>query len=414
MREVARLEQVLSNWPSGPEISALNASNVHRASPDLFAVISACEAWRTRTSGAFSARTGSLPGEAFDAHRFRLAAGARIGLDPGSRKIFRPDAVLFDVDALAKGYIIDAAFAAARRALPSACGLLINIGGDMRVWTSPDHSEAWRLAVSDFSGADNAAPLQVVALRNGALAASQSGARAGALSHPIRQGRNGELPPENRAAAAIARTAADADALATSLVAMDTGAALAFLNSDPRTGGLIVKPGGTPQASGNWSGTKIDAPAKESASWPPGFELAISLEIPDHGAGAKRPYTAVWITDEDRRPVRTLLVLGPESRWRESNYIYWRRIERLDADKVSRIARQTRAPGRYDIVWDGRDDSETPVPPGTYTINIEISREHGGHSYATLPMKLGSSPVSDRMDPTQELGEVILRFGRRT
>lgn len=413
LREVARLEQVLSNWTPGSEIAALNTSRVHAASPDLFAVISACEAWRRRTSGAFSARTGSLPGQPFDALRHRLANAADVTLDPLRRRIHRPEPVLFDVDALAKGYIVDAALAAARRALPSVYGVLIDIGGDMRVWSAPECADPWRLAVSDLSGADNARPLEIVSMRNGALAASRAGPRALTASHPIRCGTDGKLPAGVLGAAATANSAADADALATALVAMDPRSARAFLNSDQEWSGLILNADGRVQTSRSWTGTRIDAPAQSQSQWPAGFELAIGLEIPDHGAGAERPYAVVWVTGEDRQPVRTLLVLGPQARWRESNYIYWRRIERLDAEKVSRMARQTRAPGRYDVIWDGRDDTGAPVPPGTYSINIEISREHGGHSYVSLPMTLGSAAMTETAEPSQELGEVSIRYGRR-
>jgi thiamine biosynthesis lipoprotein len=195
---------------------------------------------------------------------------------------------------------------------------------------------------------------------------------------------------------------------------MNSASGLALLDSDPRAAGLILKKNGAVLASRDWQGTKIDAPVREPALWPAGFDLSIGLEIPDQGAGAKRPYVVVWVTDEARQPVRTLLVLGPEARWRESNYIYWRRIERMDADKVAGIARPTRAPGRYDVIWDGRDENGAPVPPGTYSIHIEISREHGGHNYITRPLVLGQQPLSDRIEPSQELGEVAIRYGRRT
>src|SRR4051812_15040991 len=53
--EIARLDRVLSDWREDSELAALNRSSAVQASPDLFAVLSACETWRTRTGGAFSA-----------------------------------------------------------------------------------------------------------------------------------------------------------------------------------------------------------------------------------------------------------------------------------------------------------------------------------------------------------------------
>ena len=52
-----------------------------------------------------------------------------------------------------------------------------------------------------------------------------------------------------------------------------------------------------------------------------------------------------------------------------------RRVE--DTDLVATIARPTRAPGKYDIIWDGKDDQGKPVGAGEYTLYIEAAREHG-------------------------------------
>src|SRR5688572_1754332 len=45
--EIARLDKILSGWRSDSELIALNAADSMEISPDLFAVIAACERWRT-------------------------------------------------------------------------------------------------------------------------------------------------------------------------------------------------------------------------------------------------------------------------------------------------------------------------------------------------------------------------------
>ena len=59
-REIERLERVLSGWREDSELGDLNrSSGPFTASPDLFAVIAGCEAWRAACGGAFSARIGA-------------------------------------------------------------------------------------------------------------------------------------------------------------------------------------------------------------------------------------------------------------------------------------------------------------------------------------------------------------------
>jgi thiamine biosynthesis lipoprotein len=66
--EIARLDRILSGWREDSELSALNRASAMQVSPELFAVVSACEGWRARTGGAFSARLG---------HAEQAWAGAR-------------------------------------------------------------------------------------------------------------------------------------------------------------------------------------------------------------------------------------------------------------------------------------------------------------------------------------------------
>ncbi|WP_296594847.1 FAD:protein FMN transferase, partial [Phenylobacterium sp.] len=175
--EIARLDRVLSGWRADSELSALNRAAERRVSPDLFAVLSACESWRTRTGGAFSARLGVAEGlgeaEAICA-AVAHAEAADVGLDRATRTVSRPEGVTFAVDGLAKGYVIDAALSAARRAAPCARAMMIDIGGDIACFGD----RAWSLGVADPANlADNAAPAAVVRVSNGALAVSGPGMR---------------------------------------------------------------------------------------------------------------------------------------------------------------------------------------------------------------------------------------------
>ena len=122
--EIARLDRILSGWRGDSELMTLNASASLPVSQDLFAVIAACEKMRDITGGAYSARIGRLLEACKDTPRLAVRIeAASLRLDAASRTITRPDEVVFAVDGLAKGTIIDRALAAAR-CVPGVDGAL--------------------------------------------------------------------------------------------------------------------------------------------------------------------------------------------------------------------------------------------------------------------------------------------------
>ncbi|HBS54356.1 MAG TPA: hypothetical protein DEA38_01320, partial [Stenotrophomonas sp.] len=185
LAEIERLDAVLSRWRADSELSRFNASSgPQQLSGDLRAVLRLCEEWRARTEGLFSCRLGTL------AQRWRqaqesgvlptreelralasAAAGAEVSLDD-RQPVTRPQAVVFDVDALAKGYIIDHALAAARAAAPAATAIDLDIGGDARYWQASGAGQPRPVGVADARAPrDNRPALATVALRSQAIAA---------------------------------------------------------------------------------------------------------------------------------------------------------------------------------------------------------------------------------------------------
>jgi len=416
--EIARLDRVLSVWRDDSELAALNRSSVMQASPDLFAVLSACETWRTRTGGAFSARLGRLHDAwsrasdrapdavelCVDASRIETAA---VGLEADSRTVRRPNEVRFAPDGLAKGYIIDAAIAAARRAAPCASGVMIDIGGDIAC----GGATRWRVGVADPSQpADNAPPLAVLELSRQALAVSGPGPRdhqigGHAYSHLL-DPHTGQ-PAARLQAAVIAPTATEADALATALAVMpvDQGLALA----ERRTGveALLVS-GARRHATSGWQ-----AACQAASALPAGFAVEVSYEVPRIDAGNyRKPYLLVWITDPDKNLVKTLLILGAKKDYQQENYVWWRRYGRKQPGVLDALAKPTRAPGRYTVGWDGLDENGKRAPQGRYLVHVEASREHGGHTYQVIDVNLGAQPATGSAPAKDELGAVQLRYGR--
>lgn len=424
--EIDRLDALLSGWRDDSELAALNASDSRVVSPELFAVLQRAEAWRAATDGAFDARIGATTaalraGEGAPAP----VATAAVALDPATRTVTRPEGVRFDLDGVAKGYVIDRALDAARAASPDVSGLMVDIGGDLRCWgTAPDG--AWRIGVADAcETADNAAPAAVLSLASGAVAFSGMGARdlivdGEARSHIIDPS-YGMPVADTVAVCVVAPKAVDADALATAFSVMKPADARALADRTPGVEALIFRADGGRVASAGWqslvdtrSGPRAELiRIADGPAWPKGFEVQIGYEIPKIAAGNYRePYVAVWITDENKELVRVITMLGDNAKWIPDNYVFWRRYGRKTPG-VESTARPTRAPGKYSLVWDGKDQAGKPVAQGKYTVHVEAVREHGGHSYVASELEIGTAAKAASVPGKDELGAISLRYGKK-
>jgi thiamine biosynthesis lipoprotein len=182
---------------------------------------------------------------------------------------------------------------------------------------------------------------------------------------------------------------------------------------------LVIEADGRRHASAGWvalTAKDWEEPrlirAQASSGWPADFRLTIDYEIPRQSNGlAQPPYVVVWITDSGGAPVRTLAAMGTDARFIDENFIWWRRVGRAMGRGIDAVAKPTRRAGRYSLGWDGRDDKGQPSPQGRYTVHIEASREHGGHSYQTLEMTLGAQPANAESAGAGELGPAAVRYG---
>lgn len=417
--EIARLDRVLSAWRADSELSALNRSPGGPVSEELFQVIGACETWRLRSDGAFSARLGVIedawtkPGRKPEAQALCDAAErarlAPVSLDRAARAVTRPEALRFAPDGLAKGYILDAALDAARRAAPCADGILIDIGGDIAC----SGDRAWTVGVADPARQqDNALPLARLQLANNALAVSGPGPRdrriGDELFSHLLDARTGQPAPRAQAAV-IAPRAMDADALATALAVMPPRDGLALAAAFPGAEALILAADGTAYQTDGWAAFSCQAPSP----LPAGFAVEVGFDLPKIDvANYKRPYVVVWVTDANKAPVKTLLLLGTKQEYMEDSYVWWRRWGRKQTAKIDSMAKPTRAPGRYTVGWDGTNDAGQRMPQGRYIIHIESTREHGGHSYQAFEVELGAKPVAAKAAASAELGASNVHYGK--
>ncbi len=103
----------------------------------------------------------------------------RVQLDPDRREVTVPAGVMLDLGATAKALAADRAADGVAVAL--GCGVLVNLGGDIRVAGDPP-GDGWLVGIVDDVAFDSvmadAEPSQVVLIRDGGLATSSTSARA--------------------------------------------------------------------------------------------------------------------------------------------------------------------------------------------------------------------------------------------
>lgn len=442
--EIARLDSILSTWRHDSEISQLNQRHDMVVSDDLFQVIQLAEQWRGMTNNAFSPRLGALVAQwqqggmqqqtpdAKTLQQLAVQAGqADVQLDAATRRIVRPQGVQFAVDAVAKGYIIDAAMQAASRAEPSVKGLMLDIGGDLRCVGTAPRSSGWNIGVHAGESADNSLVQQILCINNQAVAHSGSGARDmqvgdTAYAHTLSP-QDGQSISLVRNSTVVASTAAMADLLATALSVMSPDDAMALVNRLPAVEARLTTASGEQRASNGWQAllAATQAPrlmtvasgntALSENAWPSDFAVNIDFDIPKIDSNQYRaPYVSVWVTDENRNLVKHLLLLGKDEKWVNSNFVWWKRYgRRLSTQELDSKAKPSRKPGHYQVVWDGLDEQGKKVPQGKYILHYEATREFGGHDYASLDIELGSKGFDDTINAKGELGNLKLRFGKK-
>ncbi len=220
--EVARLEDLLSRFRPGSELSRLNRVRGMRAGTDLLRVLRAALALRHRTGGRFDPTIGAAVAACGYDRTFAAVpsddprpapdggpAGGTVAIDDATGWVGLGPGVHLDLGAIAKGDAADRASAL----LAAAGPCLVNMGGDLRV-SGPRAEGPWPVALGDGT---------VLHLSGGALATSGTDRRrwrrAGVeMHHALAPALGLPAPTDLVRATAVAGTGAEADALATALL----------------------------------------------------------------------------------------------------------------------------------------------------------------------------------------------------
>ncbi|MGF1734456.1 DUF2271 domain-containing protein [Photobacterium satsumensis] len=151
--------------------------------------------------------------------------------------------------------------------------------------------------------------------------------------------------------------------------------------------------------------TAIAKPIPESAS------MDVEFQLPKiDTAMYARPYVAVWIEDNRRKPVRTMQLWVGKDEWLKDLRSWWRKVGRYDRELVDAVTSATRPAGEYRFVWDGLDDAGNRVEQGEYTFYVEVVREHGGRNYLRQKITLADTSFTHQIKPTEETGDIRLQY----
>ena len=423
--EAERLRRIFSLYDCESELSRWNrTAKPVQVSDDLGHVLSNYQSFHECTRGACSPciasatevwkiaeRTGAMPSER------ELAAVSNTGLGfryhPASRIAERVGGHALNLNSIAKGYILQRMANVVRDSIPSG---LLNLGGDMLAWGET----TWNIGIQNpRNAADNAEPLATFTLTNASVATSGGYLRYATIrgerhSHLIdpRSGRpaNGLL-----SSTVIAGTSVEANAWATSLAVMTLDEAKNILANHPEIDAALVTPQGevfrTPGMP--WVELPKAQPiqAKPNA-WPAEYEVKIALELPrPEGGKYRKPYVAAWIEDAAGKPVRSLETWGNAPKYLKDLNDWWKFAK--DNTAMRAVTRATRNPGKYELVWDGKDQNGNPVGQGTFVVKVEVHREHGRHLRQSGKIECLAKDASVKLAKNEETGETIIEYAKK-
>jgi thiamine biosynthesis lipoprotein ApbE len=417
---------------------------------------------------AACARRDRLPDAEELAHAKALMTGRAWRLDPSLRTAERLSDCPLSLDGIAKGFIVERACDAALAEVPGVTGVMLNVGGDLR---SRGAIEGTIGIAAPWADSESSEPLCYVEVKDRSVAtsgSSQRGFRIGGrwYSHVL-DPRSGRPVERVAAATVVAERSVDADAFAKACNVLEPeecrrlarslgGIEFLIVGKDGRTTrsdgwhryerpqpGWLASAGepdprARPARTGNVEGDQTkgksnakeprDAPAKKPADvapWNTDFELVVNFEInrPEAEAGRyRRPYVVVWVEDKDGNLVRTVSLwvsmsgAGPFQWMPDLKRWYVADGERKLRDNKEMfftIARPTRQPGKYKVIWDGKDDHKKLLPAGEYTIWIEAAREHGTYQDIRKKVILADKPFSEELKGNVEIRSASIEYRRK-
>jgi FAD:protein FMN transferase len=263
MREIERLDRVLSHFKDDSDLSRLNREGSRgfvAVDASLYDVVEQSIAWTRRTGGTFDItiapllRTwkqayadGRRPSDEDVAAAKRCVGSDKIELEAPNRIHFRSTCLAIDLGGIGKGYAVDRAIDLLKA--DGVTSAMINAGGSSigAIGTPPGQS-GWAVRIAAKVPATNAPASDTLLLRDMSLSTSQQNPLPFATS----PGSFGEIldprsgaPAEGRMAiAVITPSGTTAEALTKALMMMPRDDAKALLARMPDVSALWMSPDG--------------------------------------------------------------------------------------------------------------------------------------------------------------------------
>lgn len=437
LSEIDRLNGILSGYSATSEFSRWEKTQGEAVpvSPELAEVLGLFGTWRTQTGGALdasaetasrvwksAAAAGRLPNAGELASAVDAMRGEHWKLDAAAGTATHLDRTPLVLNSLAKSYVIGKA-ATAASGTAGVSGVVVNIGGDLVVRGSlVDQVDI----IDPRSGAEGSV-MTSLAVRDRAVATSGNYRRGfdveGKHYSHIIDPRTAQPTDEIISSTVMAPNAAQAGALATAFSVMKPAESKLLAAKMPGVEYLLVRNNGQQMASAGWNAlaakSVVRAAAPMLAVAGPGtfdtsMELAIQLELGGTTFFGKRPYLAAWIVDQDKFPVRTVALWFEKPRWL-NELRAWYKDDRLrsmaEGNDITRsVSSATRAPGKYTLKWDGKDNSGKVVKAGKYTVMIECVREHGTYQLLHQEIDFNGTPAQFKLPGGTEIAAASLDY----
>lgn len=421
LAEINRLNELLSSMSSSEFKSwSETRGETIEISTELREVLQHFEEWNVKTDGALNPASehiakmwsSEIPSNSDLALAVKEVNQPHWSLDEnGATRLTDTELKLHS---FTKSYVMEKAANEAMKE-EGVAGVVVNIGGDFVVkgdWTE-------KIGVSDPRNAgENAEVLGYIQVNNKAVATSGDYRRGSDIdgvhySH-IMDPRTAEPASEVISATVAHEDAVTAGALATAFNVLGVAASIDLATQYPEASYLIVDKEGSEYRSNNWPATSTEKSAislvnvKEKL-WTAGQTLDINFELARFEGRARRPFVAVWIEDENHKPVKRIAVWYNKPRWLPDLRSWFAAKREAEFDAAS-VTGATRAPGQYTLVWDGKNDAGEYVPLGKYTVFIEAAREHGTYQLIKQEMKFNGKSASQTLPGGEEMTAASLVY----
>lgn len=251
-----RVDSLMSAFRSDSELGRFNSARgtePFELAPEARKVVSAALDLARETGGAFDPTVAPLVGlwgfgaaasegdpdegeieETLDRVGYR-----NLSWDDHGRLVRSVGGVELDLSGIAKGYGVDAVMVALAAYRPA--GVMVEIGGDLRVMGTRAGGEPWRLGIeSPLGGLDS-----VITMTEGALATSgdyrqRAGEGAKRRTHIVEPRTGRPAPASIASVSVIAPTALEADAVATALVVLGEDEGIRYVEARPWIEAMIM------------------------------------------------------------------------------------------------------------------------------------------------------------------------------